>query len=138
MNKYFYGLPPDILVNIDIDLEPKMYIECKAYTENAMLKRILFDCAVAKRMHPDILFMLFQLESHLGGDYKDLKKESETVGSYSTRAILSLSDIDLRIVTLLKGERSIQNPIHKKFKPLEWENLEKILEVLKLQLKNFL
>lgn len=46
-----------------------LVMECKAYTENAMLKRILVDFTLLKNVYPDLSFVLLQLESQLGGDY---------------------------------------------------------------------
>jgi len=46
-----------------------MGIECKAYTENAMLKRILVDFTLLKSIVPKANCVLLQLESQLTGDY---------------------------------------------------------------------
>ncbi len=62
---YYYGLSVD--KHIFIDNQLVMGIECKAYTENAMLKRILVDFHLLKVLYPNISCYLFQLESQLGG-----------------------------------------------------------------------
>ena len=86
-------------------------IECKTYTENAMLKRILVDSFLLKSKFPDTKFVLLQLESMLGGDYSELKRVVH--GSEATHTLMSHFDLDLHIITLLKGERNIKKPIHK-------------------------
>ena len=113
-------------------------IECKAFTENAMLKRILVDFDLLQSKHPDLSCYLFQLESQLGGDYSKLKKP--TYGSHSTHTIQSYFSCDLNIITLLPGERKVGNPIHKEgyFKPLKIEALKEAVEILKKDMKRFL
>jgi hypothetical protein len=108
MKNYVYPYKSDVLVAIDN--KPVFEVECKAYTENAMMKRILVDCMLIKRMYPNMKFALLQLESQLGGDYSELKEKS--LGSPSTHTLLSMFDIDLKIITLLKGERFVDEPIH--------------------------
>jgi hypothetical protein len=129
-NEMFYEIKPDIQVYIDNRF--KVYIECKAYTEVAMLKRILVDCTLVKHIYPDVKFLLFQLESQLGGDYSEIYKKVN-VGSPSVHTLLSYFDIDLNIITLLRGERKVDKPIHKKkfFKPLELKSLKKAIEIIK-------
>jgi len=107
---YYYLQGTDVRVIIDGKLV--MVIECKTYTENAMLKRILVDFTLLKSLFPDIIPVLLQLESQLGGDYSKLGKI--TYGSPSTHTLLSYFDVDLTIITLLKGERKVDRPIHKK------------------------
>jgi hypothetical protein len=46
-------------------------------------------------------------------------------------------DVDLHIFTLLEGERNINRPIHKFFKPLEYENVEKGVMLLENYLNKF-
>ncbi|MEO0101630.1 MAG: restriction endonuclease [candidate division WOR-3 bacterium] len=125
---YYYPYKPDILVAIEDKII--LAVECKSYTENAMLKRILVDATLLKTQYPDIKFLLFQLESQLGGDFSELK--DITYGSPSTHTLLSYFDIDLHIITLLAGERRIDQPIHKEkfFKPLERKNLEKAIKII--------
>jgi hypothetical protein len=98
-------------------------IECKAYTENAMLKRILVDFQLLKKAHPKIVPMLFQLESMLGGDYNTC--QWPCLGSPSTHTLLShFPDVPLHIVTLIEGERDVNRPIDSFFKPLKFEHLD--------------
>ncbi len=129
ISDYSYTYKPD--VSVTIDGKYVIAIECKAYTENAMIKRILVDSTLIKHIHPNIISILFQLESQLGGDYSELK--NVTYGSSSTHTLLSYFDIDLYIITLLKGERKVDKPIHKKqfFKPLKRESLERSINILK-------
>lgn len=130
----YYRIKPDIQVYVDNKF--KISIECKAYTENAMLKRILVDCTLIKHVFPDVKFVLLQLESQLGGDYSEVLKEVH-LGSPSTHTLLSYFDINLNIITLLEGERKVDKPIHKSefFKPLKMEALLKAMNGLKELLK---
>ena len=131
---YRYKLSVD--KHVFIDGKFVMGIECKAYAENAMIKRILIDFHLLKLVHPQISCFLFQLESQLGGDYSKLP---ETVyGSVSTHSIMSyFENVELHIFTLLKGERNIDKPIHKFFKPLKRDNVEKAVKLLERFLKAF-
>lgn len=128
IKNYYYRYRPDILVSVNHN--PVTEIECKAYTENAMLKRILVDATLLKSQYPDMRFLLLQLESQLGGDFSQLK--DATLGSRSTHTLLSYFDIDLHIITLLEGERKVDRPIHKPefFKPLKRESLERAVTAI--------
>ena len=132
---YYYGLSVD--KHIFIDGKFVMGIECKAYIENAMIKRILIDFHLLKTIYPNISCYLLQLESQLGGDYSKLPKI--IYGSKPTHSIMSyFENVDLNIITLLKGERNIEKPIHKNFKPLEKDTLNKIVKIMKNELKKFI
>jgi len=132
---YYYGYKPDILV--EIDDTPVLAIECKAYTENAMFKRVLMDATLVKTQYPEINFVLFQLESQLGGNFSEFN--DELYESRSTYAISSYFDVDLNIITLLKGERKVDEPIHKKefFKPLTEESLQNAIDIISSLLEEF-
>lgn len=132
---YYYGLSVD--KHIFVDNKFVMGIECKAYTENAMIKRILIDFHLLKTLYPNISCYLFQLESQLGGDYSALP---ETIfGSKSTHSIMSyFESVNLNIITLLRGERDINKPIHKNFKPLEESILNKAIKLMENELKVYL
>lgn len=120
---YYYVLRTDIHVSIDNKMV--MGIECKAYTENAMLKRILVDFTLLKSIIPNIICVLLQLESQLTGDYGDPKKKI-VYGSHSSHTLMSYFDVDLNIITLLEGERKVDRPIHtlRHYKELKKEALE--------------
>lgn len=132
---YYYGLRTDIHVSIDNKMV--MGIECKAYTENAMLKRILVDFTLLKSVFPNIICVLLQLESQLTGDYGDPKKKI-VYGSHSSHTLMSYFDVDLNIITLLEGERKVKKPIHTSihYKELKKDALDKgilsISELLKI------
>lgn len=114
-------------------------IECKAYAENAMMKRILVDFMLLKTKFPELKAFLFQLESQLGGDYSELNPV--TYGSYPTHTLASyFPTVDLKIVTFLKGERRIDQPIHKSdyFKPLEKDQLRRVLALMQETLREYL
>ena len=53
--------------HVFVDGEFVMGVECKSYTENAMLKRVLIDYRLLKSDHPDLVCCLLQRESQLGG-----------------------------------------------------------------------
>ena len=117
ISRYRYGLGCDVQVRVRNEFV--LAIECKSYTENAMLKRILMDCSMLKALYPNLKFALIQMESMLGGDYADLRET--TFGSPATHTIMSFFDVDLTILTLLEGERRINQPFHEEqwYKPLQ-------------------
>lgn len=124
-------------VHVKIDGRIVLPIECKAYAENAMIKRILFDANLMKEAVGTDRYYLLQLESQLGGDYCELK--DVTFGSPATHALMAHVDVDLVIITLLKGERKVDRPIHKQefFKPLTMESLDRALNVFVEALKPY-
>jgi len=134
IDNYVYRLAVD--KHVFIDGKFVIGIECKAFAENAMLKRILVDFDLLKTQYPDLSCYLFQLESQLGGDYSALTKPA--YGSYSTHTIQSYFSCDLHIVTLLAGERNINRPIHKHFKPLKIESLQNAVDILADDMRRFL
>lgn len=115
-----------------------MGIECKNYTENAMLKRIMLDFMMLRSQYPNLKCALFQLESQLGGDHSELNEI--TLGSKSSHTIMSLFDFPLQIVTFLKGERKVDQPIHKPgfYKQLDESQLLIAKELLKKELIEFI
>lgn len=130
---YYFGT--DVQVYVDGIL--RLPIECKAYTENAMMKRILFDAALMKEVKNTSVYYLLQLESQLGGDFSELN--DITYGSPATHALLSHVNADLKIITLLKGERKVDKPIHKTsfYKPLEEKELLKAVNIFAEELKPY-
>ncbi|MDK4585906.1 restriction endonuclease [Kingella kingae] len=127
IDDYVYKLSVD--KHIFIDGKFVAGIECKAYTENAMLKRILVDFMLLKTKYPELECCLFQLESQLGGDYSELN--SVTFGSTSSHSIMSyFENVDLNIFTFIKGERHVDKPINKYFKNLEMDSLKKVVNHL--------
>jgi hypothetical protein len=62
-----------------------------------------------------------------------------TYGSPSTHSLLSYFDVDLTIITLLKGERRVDRPIHKPefYKPLTEDSLKKAIDALKQILRKY-
>ncbi len=136
IKNYYYAYKPDILVSIDDRIVIEM--ECKSYTENAMLKRILVDATLVKSQYPDMRFILLQLESQLGGDFSEFKEV--TLGSPSTHTLLSYFDIELNIITLLEGERKVDRPIHKPefYKSLTRKNIENAIQIIEKILSEYL
>lgn len=135
IDSYYYGLSVD--KHIFIDGEFIAGIECKAYAENAMLKRIMVDFWMLKKFYPNLYCFLFQLESQLGGDFSELNEI--TYGSKPSHSIMSyFPEVELNIFTFLKGERKIDKPIHKYFKELKIEQLKKAVNLLTRYLEQFL
>ncbi|NLY85650.1 MAG: restriction endonuclease [Tissierellia bacterium] len=134
-DKLVYKFGTDVQVYIDGRLV--LPIECKSYTENAMLKRILFDAKLMKEARGINTYYLVQLESQLGGDYSELNDIS--YGSPATHALLSHVDVELKIITLLKGERKVDRPIHKPefFKELKMNELKKAVNLFANDLKRY-
>lgn len=126
-DKLIYKFGTDVQVFIDGKLV--LPIECKAYAENAMIKRILFDAMLMNEVAGTNNYYLLQLESQLGGDYSQLN--NITYGSPATHALLSHIPVDLQIITLLKGERNINEPIHKPqyYKTLNIDQLRKAVNL---------
>jgi len=127
--KYYYGLSVD--KHVFVDGRFVVGVECKAYTENAMIKRIMVDFWLLKTKYPNLKCYLFQLESQLGGDYAEASQSK--LGSSSTHSIMSyFENVDLNIVTLLEGNRMVNRPINKPgfFKELRLEHLEFAVEKL--------
>jgi hypothetical protein len=136
ISDYYYGLKTDVHVSIDNNMV--MGIECKAYTENAMLKRIMVDFTLLKSVVPNISCVLLQLESQLTGDYSEPKKRI-IYGSHSSHTIMSYFDVDLNIITLLEGERKVDEPIHnsKHYKELKKDVLEIAITTISDLLKQY-
>ena len=135
IDNFYYSLSVDKQVSIDDNFI--LAIECKAYTENAMLKRILVDFHLLKTKFPNLSCYLFQLESQLGGDYSELNRK--TFGSHPTHTLMSyFDDVELKIITFLKGERKIDRPIHKFFKPLEKKQIVYAIKLIAEDLSRFL
>ena len=133
---YKYGLSVDI--HIFINKKLVLGIECKAYAENAMIKRILFDFYLLKTVKSGMKCCLFQLESQLGGDYSDMSVNIHK-GSESTHTLMSyFPNVDLNVITLLDGERKVDRPIHKTefYKPLTKESLKRALLKIERLLPN--
>ena len=136
IEKYLYRAKVD--VHVFVDNKFVLGIECKAYTENAMLKRILIDFMLLKQMNPNLNCCLIQLESQLGGDYSSPKSLVQ-YGSPSTHTLMSFfENVRLHIITILEGERNIKRPIHKKeyIKKLDNDLLNQAIEKLKQLLKD--
>ena len=107
-----------------------MGIECKSYAENAMLKRILVDFRLLKVLNNDLICCLLQLESMLGGDYSQPLAATH-YGSPSSHTLMSFfPEVDLKVMTLLEGERRVNRPIHQAahFKELQPELLEAVIQ----------
>jgi len=136
IKEFYYTLKTD--VHVYVDNQFAIGIECKAYTENAMLKRILVDFTLFKSVFPNLNCVLFQLESQLGGDYSQISKDI-TFGSPSTHTLMSYFDVDLHIITMLEGERKVDKPIHKEehFKELSIKSVIKAVELFKEMLKKY-
>ena len=136
-NKYIYKVEFDRAVEIDNNLV--LAIECKAFTDNTMLRRTLRDFELASIANPKLLFCLFQLENALGGDYGDPNK-SEYLGSESTHTLMSHSPtVSLEIITLLDSNHHPTGLLHKPehFKELPVENVITCVSKFRILLEFF-
>ena len=137
--QYYYNAQVDVHAFVDGNLV--MGVECKAYAENAMLKRILVDFQLLKSMHTDLICCLLQLESQLGGDYSEPVKRTPNFGSRPSHTLMSyFPGVTLHILTLLEGERRVDRPIHKPefFKEMKLERLDFVIEQFRSLLKPLL
>ena len=126
-DEYFYRAKVDR--HIFVDHQFVMGVECKTYTENAMLKRILVDFRLLRSRHTHLICCLLQLESQLGGDYGDPLSNIQ-LGSASSHTLMShFPEVELNILTLLEGERKVDRPIHQPeyFKELLPESLDRTI-----------
>ena len=124
-----YTYPARVDRHVFVDREFVLGIECKAYAENAMLKRILIDFRLLKSVHNDLICCLLQLESMLGGDYSQPLAQTH-YGSTSSHTLMSyFPEVHLNIMTLLEGERRVARPIHQPdyFKEMRPESLESVI-----------
>ncbi len=137
IDKYFYNCSVD--KHVFIDNKFIFAIESKNYTENAMLKRVLIDFWFIKHRFPLIETFLVQFESQLGGDYSELKSKDLTIGSYSSNSIMSyFPSVNLKIRTLMPGERRVDKPIHKFQKGVSYEKCSELYDEFALILIKFI
>lgn len=135
-NDFFF--PAQVDIHVVVKGIFVLGIECKSYTENAMLKRILVDFTLLKTKFPKLKCGLLQFESQLTGDYSEIDKNI-IFGSHSSHTLMSYFDVDLNIMTLIQGERKVDEPIHKAeyFKPVTYDHTAKVIERLKELLKEY-
>lgn len=132
-----YKLSQDKQVYIDDEFV--LSVECKAYAEVAMYKRILADAFLLKKHFPKLRFCLFQLESMLGGDYS--MAVAHPNGSPSVKVLEHhFPNLNIEIITMLDGERNIKAEIHKRqfYKPLRPERLDYAIKYFEGVLKEHL
>lgn len=127
---YTYGLGCDVQCFIGDQFA--VAIECKAYVEVAMLKRVMVDAALLRSQYADLKFALLQLENFMGGDYGPL--HYPPMGSPSAHTVMSQFDVNMTVITLLEGDRNIKRPIHREefFKPLTKRALINAVDQLSL------
>ncbi len=124
VDEHFYR--PRVDVKAFIDGELVLGIECKSYTENAMLKRILVDFRLMRTIYPNLVCCLLQLENQLGGNYSNPLDDPQ-YGSPSSHTLMSyFPDVRMHVITLLEGARDVEQPIHKPeyFKELYRKHLD--------------
>ena len=127
-DEYFFNAQVD--VHVYIRKEFAMGVECKAYAENAMLKRILVDFRLLKSLHPNLICCLLQLENMLGGDYSQPLANPQ-IGSPRSHTLMShFPEVSLNVITMLEGDRKVNEPIHDPdyFKELRPEFLDGAIE----------
>ncbi len=138
MDQWKFGLSVDVQVWDKINEKLIFAIECKNYTENAMIKRVCWDMDVLKENRPEIKEqILIQLESMLGGDFSK-KITNENNGSPSTHIIMSyFSNLDLKIFTLVLGERKVTEPIHKVPKQININLFNELYDFLEVHIEKY-
>lgn len=136
LSKFQYGIKVDI--HCHIDGEFVLGVECKSYTENAMLKRILVDFWLIKKLFPKLICCLVQLETFLGG-VNDRVGSSDVANKSSYTLMSYFPDVNLEILTMLEGARDINRPIHKRefAKTLKPEYVMYALEHFSVILKKY-
>ena len=97
--------------HVYIDGKFVLAIECKAFTESAMLKRLIYDRKMLHEFSPATEYILLQFESALGGDFH-LCSES-VFGSNQYHVFMSREETNIEVITLLEGIRKADRPIHK-------------------------
>lgn len=119
----YYDFGTDVHVKVDGQLA--VAIECKAYTETAMLKRIIFDSMLMDEALPDATHCLFQLEAAFSDDQYNV--------------LMSHHSHNIDVLTLLDGKRNSQKPIHREafFKELTKERLITVIEYFEDVLSSF-
>ncbi len=124
--KYDFGAD----LHVFIDKQLVLVIECKAYTESAMLKRLIYDRRILHEFAPNAQYVLLQLESAFSGDFHKCSESS--FGSNQYHVFMSREESNIEIITLLEGKRDSNNPIHRREnkKELKKEHLIYAVEVL--------
>lgn len=124
--KYNFGTDNHVYIDGTLVLA----IECKSYTESAMLKRIIYDRRMLYEFAPEANYVLLQLESALGGDFALCSRAS--FGSNQYHVFMSREQTNIDVITLLEGRRDADNPIHRREngKELKKEHLVYAVEVL--------
>lgn len=127
-NNIKYNFGTDNHVYIDGTLV--LAIECKSYTESAMLKRIIYDRRMLYEFAPEANYVLLQLESALGGDFDLCSRAS--FGSNQYHVFMSREQTNIDVITLLEGRRDADNPIHRREngKKLKKEHMVYAVEIL--------
>lgn len=106
--KYDFGTDDHVY----IDGKFVLAIECKSYTESAMLKRIIYDRKMLHEYSPETDYILLQFESALGGDFEFCS--NSTFGSNQYHVFMSREKTNIDVITLLEGRRRSGQPIHKR------------------------
>ncbi|GEM_PF-1802168 len=118
---YKIGLDRQIYIGGDSPDKLVLCVECKAYAEVAMYKRVLLDCRIMKEAlkheigqeaAEKVEFCLLLLESQLGGDFsKEIVPKERSPAVNAIDALFP--DVNLEVLVLMDGERDINQPIHK-------------------------
>jgi hypothetical protein len=129
LEKCYHELKTD--TNLSIDGQFVLDVECKSYTENTMLKKIVQDCIFIRNAYPKTSVCVLQLENALGGDYGG----ADVMGSPMAHAIMSHGNVDIKIITLMNGNRSSNRPIHAYPKDIVMNRLVKAVDTFKFLIK---
>jgi hypothetical protein len=107
-DRCMYPLEADLLIS-DTKNRPLISIECKSYTENAMMTRTIDQARMIKDEYHNMSFVLLQLENSLGGNGKNGFEGNDT----TTYLYHMHPTVNLNVLTLLDGKRYSSKPIHK-------------------------
>ena len=131
--KYDFGTDDHIFIDNNFVLA----IECKAYTESAMLKRIIYDRKLLHEFSPNTKYILLQFESALGGDFELCSKS--IFGSNQYHVFMSREETNIEVITLLEGRRSSERPIHRREhrKALKAEHVLYAIKVIAKTLESY-
>ena len=108
-NNDFYKFSIDVQVFVD-DI-PFFTIECKNYCDISMFKRVVYDSVVAQRFQnvPQTYLIQFEDSMNCSGNVPFLNNSS-TVNF----CLNVMNNNNLKIITLLQGQRNSNRPINKK------------------------
>ena len=127
---------------VGVDGKPVTGFECKAYTENAMMKRVLFDYSALVSHAPEFsTVFLFQLQNAMGDGLQYKIGEALNSRLYNMARIqMKMRLPEIRVVTLLPESRSSLRALHDAdvTADLSDDRISEIIDVFKDTLRKFI